>query len=99
MLESVVASFLSKLLGKYVENLNAERLRVNIGTSGNVELTNLKLRKEALIDTDLPFVVHRFEFLFTLFEYSSSLKSLSLSSIYILRQQQRTKVERLVRCV
>jgi hypothetical protein len=56
MLEGVVANVLSRVFGKYIENLNAERLRVNI-VGGNVELLDLRIRKDASVDTDLPFVV------------------------------------------
>lgn len=58
MLESLAASLLSQILSQYIENLNADRLKLNV-ISGQLELSNLRIRKDALIDTDLPFVVHR----------------------------------------
>lgn len=54
MLEGVVASFLTRIFGKYVENLNADKLRVSL-TSGNVELVDLQFRKDALANFDIPF--------------------------------------------
>jgi hypothetical protein len=53
MLEGVVAGFLGRLFGRYVDNLDADKLTVSI-TSGNVELKDLNLRKDAIADFDLP---------------------------------------------
>ncbi|KAG7298889.1 hypothetical protein JYU34_017346 [Plutella xylostella] len=56
MFEGVVAGFLNRLLGKYVEDLNTEDLNVGI-FSGSVLLTDLKLKPEALFELDLPIDV------------------------------------------
>uniref|UniRef100_A0A5S6QAI9 UBA domain-containing protein n=1 Tax=Trichuris muris TaxID=70415 RepID=A0A5S6QAI9_TRIMR len=51
--ESVVATVLNKLLGSYVENLDASQLNLGIW-GGNVVLNNLNLTDTALDDMDLP---------------------------------------------
>lgn len=48
MFEGVVASLLNRYLGKYIEDLDPETLNVGI-FSGNVTLTNLKVKTEALV--------------------------------------------------
>ncbi|KAL6941975.1 hypothetical protein ACO0QE_003138 [Hanseniaspora vineae] len=53
MLESFAAAFLNKFLGSYVENFDPKQLKVGIW-NGDVKLNNLKLRKEALDELDLP---------------------------------------------
>ncbi|XP_076236647.1 vacuolar protein sorting 13D [Calliopsis andreniformis] len=52
MLEGLVAWVLNNYLGKYVENLNTDQL--SIALSGEVELENLPLKKEALRHIGLP---------------------------------------------
>ncbi|XP_072395854.1 intermembrane lipid transfer protein VPS13A-like [Diabrotica undecimpunctata] len=56
MLEGAVARLLNQLLGKYVVDLDAENLNVGI-FSGQVQLTDLKLKPEALYELDLPIEV------------------------------------------
>lgn len=48
MFEGIVASLLNRYLGKYIEDLDPEALNVGI-FSGNVTLTNLKVKAEALV--------------------------------------------------
>lgn len=48
MFETVVAGVLNRFLGKYVQDLDTENLNVGI-FSGNVNLTDLKLKPEALV--------------------------------------------------
>lgn len=48
MLEGVVARLLNQLLGKYVADLDSENFNVGI-FSGQVQLTDLKLKTEALV--------------------------------------------------
>lgn len=48
MLEGAVARLLNQLLGKYVIDLDTENLNVGI-FSGQVQLTDLKLKPEALV--------------------------------------------------
>lgn len=48
MFEGAVAGILNRLLGKYVQDLDTENLNVGI-FSGNVNLTDLKLKPEALV--------------------------------------------------
>ncbi|CAH2046773.1 unnamed protein product, partial [Iphiclides podalirius] len=56
MFEGAVAGILNRLLGKYVQDLDTENLNVGI-FSGNVNLTDLKLKPEALYELDLPIDV------------------------------------------
>ncbi|KAF5273457.1 hypothetical protein FQA39_LY07474 [Lamprigera yunnana] len=56
MLESVVARLLNQLLGKYVVDLDTENLNVGI-FSGQVQLTDLQLKPEALYEINLPIKV------------------------------------------
>ncbi|XP_045467694.1 vacuolar protein sorting-associated protein 13C-like [Harmonia axyridis] len=56
MLEGAVARILNQLLGKYVVDLDTENLNVGI-FSGLVQLTDLKLKPEALYDLNLPIEV------------------------------------------
>ncbi|XP_045499068.1 vacuolar protein sorting-associated protein 13A-like [Colias croceus] len=56
MFEGAVAGILNRLLGKYVQDLDTENLNVGI-FSGNVNLTELKLKPEALYELDLPIDV------------------------------------------
>ncbi|CEP17102.1 hypothetical protein [Parasitella parasitica] len=56
MLESLVASILNRFLKNYVSNLNYDQLKIGIW-NGEVNLRNLKLRKDALDKLDLPINV------------------------------------------
>ncbi|XP_064292158.1 intermembrane lipid transfer protein VPS13A-like [Plodia interpunctella] len=56
MFEGAVAGILNRLLGKYVQDLDTENLNVGI-FSGSVNLTDLKLKPEALYELDLPIDV------------------------------------------
>ncbi|CAB3254271.1 unnamed protein product [Arctia plantaginis] len=56
MFEGAVAGILNRLLGKYVQDLDTENLNVGI-FSGNVNLTDLKIKPEALYELDLPIDV------------------------------------------
>ncbi|KAL0077823.1 hypothetical protein F4703DRAFT_1910666 [Phycomyces blakesleeanus] len=56
MLESLVATILNRFLGNYVSNLNYDQLKIGIW-NGEVNLKNLKLRREALDKLDLPIDV------------------------------------------
>ncbi|XP_073000916.1 uncharacterized protein [Typha latifolia] len=53
MLEDQVAFFLQKYLGNYVRGLNKEALKISVW-KGDVELTNMQLRPEALNALNLP---------------------------------------------
>lgn len=53
MLEGLVAWVLNNYLGKYVENLNTDQLSIAI-LSGEVELENLPLRRDALRHLGVP---------------------------------------------
>ncbi|XP_017773930.1 PREDICTED: vacuolar protein sorting-associated protein 13D isoform X2 [Nicrophorus vespilloides] len=53
MLEGLVAWVLNNYLGKYVENLNTEQLSIAV-LSGEVELENLPLKRDALRHLGLP---------------------------------------------
>ncbi|CAH1799949.1 unnamed protein product [Owenia fusiformis] len=56
MLDGLVAGLINKYLGKYIQNLDSDNLNISI-LSGNVELTDLQLRPEALFELDLPIEV------------------------------------------
>jgi vacuolar protein sorting-associated protein 13A/C len=56
MFEGIVANILNKHLGKYVQNLDTENLKVGI-IDGCVELTDLQLKSEALFELGLPIEV------------------------------------------
>lgn len=53
MLESLVANILNRTLGAYVENFDPNQLNIGIW-SGDVTLSNLKLKRESLDKLDLP---------------------------------------------
>ncbi|KAG0226679.1 hypothetical protein BGW42_003469 [Actinomortierella wolfii] len=53
MLEGLVAGLLNRFIGPYVTNLNVNQLNIAIW-SGDVKLTNLRLKKEALDKFNLP---------------------------------------------
>uniref|UniRef100_T1J4D0 UBA domain-containing protein n=1 Tax=Strigamia maritima TaxID=126957 RepID=T1J4D0_STRMM len=56
MLEGLAAWVLNNYLGQYLENLNTDQLSVGF-LQGEVELENIPLRKDALINLDLPVEV------------------------------------------
>ncbi|KAL5551261.1 hypothetical protein UlMin_001437, partial [Ulmus minor] len=56
MLEDQVASLLQSYLGNYVRGLNKEALKISVW-QGNVELTNMQLKPEALNALKLPVKV------------------------------------------
>ncbi|XP_011264993.1 vacuolar protein sorting-associated protein 13D isoform X1 [Camponotus floridanus] len=56
MLEGLVAWVLNNYLGKYVENLNTDQLSIAL-LSGEVELENLPLKREALRHIGLPMEI------------------------------------------
>ncbi|KAF9111925.1 hypothetical protein BGX27_004234 [Mortierella sp. AM989] len=56
MLESLVAGLLNRFIGPYVTNLNVNQLNIGIW-SGDVKLTNLRLKKDALDKFSLPIDV------------------------------------------
>ncbi|OQO13215.1 hypothetical protein B0A48_01443 [Cryoendolithus antarcticus] len=56
VLESLVANLLNRFLGMYVRNFDPKQLNVGIW-SGEVKLTNLELRREALDQFHLPLNV------------------------------------------
>lgn len=56
MFEGVVAHLLNKYLGKYIKDLDSENLNVGI-FNGTVQLTDLKLKAEALYELELPINV------------------------------------------
>ncbi|KAG0317193.1 hypothetical protein BGZ99_006445, partial [Dissophora globulifera] len=53
MLEGLVAGLLNRFIGPYVTNLNVNQLNIGIW-SGDVKLTNLRLKKDALDKFSLP---------------------------------------------
>jgi vacuolar protein sorting-associated protein 13A/C len=56
MFEGQVAFYLNKYLGTYLEGIDPASLRISV-FRGNVELTNLQLKPDALNELDLPIVV------------------------------------------
>jgi vacuolar protein sorting-associated protein 13A/C len=56
MLEEHVAYYLEKYLGNYVKGLSKEALKISVW-QGNVELTNMQLKPEALNALKLPIKV------------------------------------------
>uniref|UniRef100_A0A2N9GNL4 Chorein N-terminal domain-containing protein n=1 Tax=Fagus sylvatica TaxID=28930 RepID=A0A2N9GNL4_FAGSY len=56
MLEDQVANLLQSYLGNYVRGLNKEALKISVW-QGNVELTNMQLKPEALNALKLPVKV------------------------------------------
>ncbi|CAL5359682.1 unnamed protein product [Camellia sinensis] len=56
MLEDQVASLLQRYLGNYVRGLNKEALKISVW-KGDVELTNMQLKPEALNALKLPVKV------------------------------------------
>jgi vacuolar protein sorting-associated protein 13A/C len=56
MLEPVLVYYLNQFLGKYVEGLDRDSLRISVW-AGDVVLRDLKLRPEALQGLNLPITV------------------------------------------
>ncbi|XP_076444664.1 LOW QUALITY PROTEIN: intermembrane lipid transfer protein VPS13A-like [Babylonia areolata] len=56
MFETLVASLLNKYIGKYVANIDSSNLNVSV-LKGDVELSDLQLRPEALAELNLPIEV------------------------------------------
>eukprot|EP00833_Pecoramyces_ruminatium_P010854 jgi/Orpsp1_1/1184886/evm.model.c7180000091381.1 len=56
MFEGIVVSLLNKLIGKYVDNLDTNQLSISVW-KGDVVLQNLRLRKDALRQLNLPIDV------------------------------------------
>lgn len=56
MLESVLVDVLNRFVGAYVRNIQAEQLRVAVW-AGNVVLSHLEVRPDALRELDLPITV------------------------------------------
>jgi vacuolar protein sorting-associated protein 13A/C len=56
MLERQLLFYLKQYLGKYVDGLDADALKISVW-AGDVELRNLSLKPEALADLDLPVTV------------------------------------------
>jgi vacuolar protein sorting-associated protein 13A/C len=56
MFEAQVAYYLNLYLGKYVQGLDANALKISVW-KGDVELRNLQLKPEALQDLNLPITV------------------------------------------
>jgi hypothetical protein len=54
MFEGVVATILNRYLGKYIQDLDTENLNVGI-FSGDVQLTELRLKPEALVSISFQF--------------------------------------------
>ena len=57
MFEAQVAYYLNEYLGKYVQGIDRESLKISI-YAGDVVLRNLRLKPDALEDLDLPVSVH-----------------------------------------
>jgi vacuolar protein sorting-associated protein 13A/C len=56
MFEAQVLGLLQRYLGKYVYGLDAESLRISVW-NGDVQLSNLRLKPEALDELNLPITV------------------------------------------
>lgn len=55
-MNSAIAKVLNKVLGDFVEGLSPEQLNLSV-FSGEIQLTNLRLKKEALQNLGLPFKI------------------------------------------
>ena len=60
MFESIVSEVLTRFLGKYIENLNGQQLRLGVW-GGDVTLLNLQFKPEALKGLNLPVAIIRGE--------------------------------------
>jgi vacuolar protein sorting-associated protein 13A/C len=56
LLERLASKILTTYLGEYVEGLDADNLSLNL-SKGDVVLSNLRFKKSALQDIELPIVV------------------------------------------
>lgn len=56
MFESFLEKILSRVIGKYVEGIRKEDMKVGL-LSGNVEIKNLKLKKKIIEELNLPFAL------------------------------------------
>jgi vacuolar protein sorting-associated protein 13A/C len=56
MFEKIVADILGSVLGPYIEGLNAETLKLAVW-SGNIQFSNLKVKKEVLDPLGVPFAI------------------------------------------
>jgi len=63
MFEGIVVSLLNRLIGKYVDNLDTKQLSISVW-KGDVVLQNLRLKKDALVQLDLPIDVYEGTFLY-----------------------------------
>jgi vacuolar protein sorting-associated protein 13A/C len=54
MFESFLEKILNRVIGQYVEGIQKEDMKVGL-LSGNVEIKNLKLKKQILEELKLPF--------------------------------------------
>lgn len=57
-MNSAVASVLNKVLGDFVENLNADQLNISV-FSGSVNLENLRIKQDALDAFGLPYAIRQ----------------------------------------
>mmetsp|Transcript_31579 Transcript_31579/g.54701 ORF Transcript_31579/g.54701 Transcript_31579/m.54701 type:complete len:2374 (-) Transcript_31579:14-7135(-) len=55
-MNSAVASVLNKVLGDFVENLNADQLNISV-FSGSLNLENLRIKRDAIEAFGLPFTI------------------------------------------
>ncbi|CAD8204171.1 unnamed protein product [Paramecium pentaurelia] len=56
MFEKLIENLLQSILGEYIEGLDQQSLKVGIW-SGEAKIENLKLKSDAFIKLDLPFIV------------------------------------------
>lgn len=56
MFESFLEKILSRVIGKYVEGIRKEDMKVGL-LSGKVEIKNLKLKKQIIEELNLPFAL------------------------------------------
>lgn len=56
MFEGQVAYYLNKFLGRYLNGLDSQSLKISVW-KGDVQLQNLSLKPEALADLELPVTV------------------------------------------
>ena len=58
MLEGIISSVLNKVLGDFIENIDAKQLNISL-LAGDVELFNLAIKPTILDNMPLPFkIVH-----------------------------------------
>lgn len=57
MLERLISSVLNRTLGTFIENLDAEQLKINIWNS-NVKLENLQIKTTIFDSMPVPFTLH-----------------------------------------